>query len=41
MGCSVNPFLSVSNAIRLLIGVAADKALPLEIKVPNAERAQL
>lgn len=30
--------LSVSDAIRLLlIRVAADKALPFEVKVPNAE----
>jgi DNA-damage-inducible protein J len=30
--------LSVSDAIRLLlVRVAADKALPFEIKVPNAE----
>lgn len=31
--------LSVSDAIRLLlVRVAAEKALPFEVKVPNAER---
>jgi len=33
--------LSVSDAIRLLlVRVATEKALPFEIKVPNAERAR-